>query len=1223
MTHLSLTFLGCFHAARGERALTAFRSTRVQGLLVYLALRQQEPQARDVLATLFWPDEPDAVAKKNLRQSLYQLRQVLGEEEAEGAPHLLVTRTTMQFNAASDHSLDVTTFLTSLKTGRLEQAVTAYGGELLPGFTCDSLPFEAWLREERERLHRLALDALSTLAEQRLAQADYRRAEEMAQRQLALEPWREEAYRQLMQALALRGERSAALVQYEACRSALADELGVEPGPETKALAARIRSHAVRGKAQTTTTWPVLRRLSTPFVGRQREHGALVDAYRQAQSRGARVVAVLGEAGIGKTRLVEHFLSWATSQGADLLHGRAFESSGRLSYHPLTQALRQRLERENAPEDLLSDLWLTQLTRILPELRDRYPDLREPTQEEATARQHLFEAITRLGLALAERAPLVLFLDDWHWADVASLDVLHYALLRWSEERAPILVLLTLRQETVVEDAGVRAWLSRLKHGAAGLELDLEALSAAETEELIRTLVGVEGNGQAPEGNGESSRLTRFSRWLFEETDGQPFFVVETLKALADDGFVHPDKHAATWHLDWQRLDQQSLLTESRVLPGIQEIIRGWLERISGPAARLLAAAAVLGQDASFDRLGRVAGLQEMEALIALDELLARQLLLESNEASGVSGRDPAYRFSHQKLGEVVYAQAGAARRRILHRRAFAALQTTGGPAAELAHHAYRAGLTTEAIRYSIVAGNEAMRLLAVGVAVAHYETAWQFVSQGGWPQPISADERRELYTNLGRAYELTAAWSRAQEVYEAFIAYSRVMGASALECLSLNRLATVAINGLKEPEKALALLEQAQKVAEESGDRRGLAETEWNLSIAARIAQATYRARHHGERALALARTVGDPQLLARCLNSLAYVHAHLRQWETMKANAREAQALYAAAGNRVLEADCQRIVGWSQMYSGHPQESLATLRATMAFSQEIENLWGEAECGYRLAHTLLELGEYGEAMRLARKAVSLARRVGQPTMGILAHSTLGTVQRTGLALAPARETLLVVLEEYTGTVLEDWALAELCAVHAIDGEWERACDYALEVLASREDQSLLPMSFCGWYETEALLRGGKGDLARAEAGRLTKIIGDNRRFRLPWHRSQAVLAEWDGNLEKSRQHLQAALALAQEMELPGEQWPVLGALAVLYAERGEQAKAEEARQSAAGIIRRLAESIDEGEWRAQFLAAKPIQQLLEGPAREKNDDGRRRRSAPKGVPRRSGIDL
>ncbi len=1194
MAHLSLTFLGSFQATLGGRPLTAFRSARVQGLLIYLALTNQQPQAREVLAALFWPDEPEAVAKQNLRQSLYQLRQVLCDADAQD-PYLLVTRSTVQFNAAGDHSLDVTAFLAYLENDQLEPAVTLFRGELLPGFTCDSLPFEEWLRTERERLHRLALDALFELTTHSLVRADYQTAQSLARQQLALEPWREEAHRQLMQALALVSERSAALAQYETCRAVLAEELGLEPSAETETLAARIRDQQLEGKARPEPDRSLeRRRLTVPFVGRNREYEALVKAYRRAGSDGLQVVTLLGEAGIGKTRLAQHFLDWAATQGADVLRGQAFETSGGLSYQPLTHLLRQRLERENAPDDLLSDLWLTQLTRILPELRDRYPDLPEPTQEEATARQHLFEAITRLGQALAERAPLVLFVDDWHWADAASLDVLHYAALRWSEEGAPILVLLTLRQEALTESPDLQTWLTRLKHNVASEQLDLGELSQAETEHLIRVLLEPEAATHGLETQSpltSPARISEFSGWLFAETDGQPLFLTETLKALVEDGLVRPDTTSAAWQVDWSKFDGQVLGSSGRVLPGVREIIRGWLGRITAPAGELLAAASVLAQAASFDHLCRVAGLEEIQAMAALDELLSRQLLLEADDATPVLGRDPVYRFSHHKVGEVVYAEAGTARRRMLHRRAFEALQATAAPPAELAHHALNAGLVAETIRYSLVAGNQAMDIFAVRVAITHYQMAWQLAEQQGWPEEVSGADRQALYAGLGRAYELVEAWPQAQETYQAMIAYARTIGAAAIECLGLNHLATVHLNGIRDYQEAITLLEQARAVAEGNGDRRGLAETEWNLSMAAVHNQKTKLARHHGELALATARQLGHPNLLARCLNSLSMVYAQLRRWDMVEVYADESRQLYAAAGNGVLAADSQRMVGMGQMFSGRPRESLATLQETFAFSQQIENLWGQADCAWKLALTRLELGHYGQAITLARQGVEQTRKVGLPLMDMLALSTWGTVQRTIMALDSARQTLLEVLVESSEKGLlgfiTDWALAELCALHALAGDWGQAYAYASQRLQAREDESLLPIALTGWYETEALLRAGDNDLARAEVERLGEIVGNNRRYRLPLLRSQAVLAQWYGDTDQAIEHLQSAVALAQEIGLPGEECSILNALGALYTDQGDQAKAQQFWRAAAVISLSLAETIDEEDLRAGYLTA------------------------------------
>ena len=1121
MKQLTLSFLGAFEARLDDQPLINFRSAKVQGLLIYLALTREQAHERAVLAALLWPDEPEIVANHNLRQSLYRLRQLLGaaadrEEplpQAQGRQHLLVTRTTVQFNAASHYTLDVAAYLSHLEANQLEQAVAPYQGDLLPGFTCDSLPFEEWLRQEREQLHRLALDALFALAADSLARGDYQKAQRLARRQLVLEPWREEAHRQLLQALALSGDRSAALAQYATCRRVLMEELGSEPAAETKTLVARIRDQPFEQQAQRKSDSP--HQLITPFVGRHREFETLVNAYRQASRNTLQVVALVGNAGIGKTRLAQQFLAWAATQGADVLYGRTFTTSAGLSYQPITHLLRLRLERENAPEDLLSDLWLSQLTRLLPELRERYPDLPQPTQEENTAREHLFEAITRLIQALAARQPLLLFIDDWHWADTASLDLLHYAAVRCSEAKLPILIVLTMVQDATGASPELQGWLAKLQHATNTLSLPLRELSLRDTEQLIQAL-------QEPEIENKDAQLTQFAAWLFAETDGQPLFLTETLKALIEDSLVQPIATAApaggsgqvAWHIDWSRFGE--LRASSRILHGVQEIIQGWLARITPQAKELLTAVAVLAQQATFDHLCHVAGLGEIQAIAALDDLLGKQLLQPADSVLTLPHHDPVYTFSHQKVSEVVYAEAGAARRRLLHRRAFETLQTPATPAADLAHHALRAGLPAATIHYSLIAGNEAMAIFAVRVAITHYETAWQLAEQKGWPEAVSGADRQTLYGALGRAYELTEAWVKAQKIYETMIAHAQALGATALECLGRNHLATVYLNGLGDRPQALQILEQAQRVAEQSGDRRGLAETEWNLSLAAIQAQNAKLALQHSERALAIAQELGHPHLLARCLTSTSQAYSFLRQWDKALPYVLETHRLYLADGDLVMAANSRRGLGFLQIFSGHPAESLDTLRETFAFSQRIENLMGAADCAWILARVHLELGNYGEAIKLGRQAVAQTHAVGHPLLHSLARSAWGIILRTVMDWKSAQETLLALFEQSPAEGGIGWTdqAPELCALYAAMGDWEQAYAYARQVThPSHEDEPLLPFNLTGWYETQALLRGGEGAAARAGIARLGAAVGANRRYRLILLRSQAVLAEWDGD--------------------------------------------------------------------------------------------------------------
>ena len=1191
MGTLTLSFLGSFQVTLNGRILTHFRSTKVQGLLAYLTLLPQQAHTREQLATLFWPDEPETVSKKNLRQSLYLLRRLLADMDSGDEPFFIVTRAAVQFNAASDHHSDVANFLATLKNGELETAVSFYHGDLLPGFSCDSLPFDEWLRQEREQCHRYALDALHKLTSHNLARADFQAAERFARQQLRLEPWREEAHQQLMQALALQGQRSAALAQFELCKAVLAEELGIAPTAETTTLAQRIREAQLTQPAPRDAGSELGRHLTIPFVGRQAEFETLIKAYQRATRDGLQVVTVQSKAGMGKTRLTQQFLTWATTQGADVLNGRSFTTSAGLSYQPLTHLLRQRIERENAPEDLLSDLWLAQLTRLLPELRDRYPDLPEPTQEENTARQHLFEAITRLVQALAERKPLVLFIDDWHWADPASLDVLHYAAVRWAEAQSPILLLLTLRQEAVSESPDLQSWLTRLRHATTTQSLQLNEFSQPETAQLIQRLL-------APENEQDKPELTQFSNWLFTETDGQPLFLTETLKSLVADGLVkRDDQETAVWQIHWDTFHKQRQAARGQLLPEIQQIIRGWLDRISPAANTLLTAASVLAKEITFDQLCHVAALEQFSALTALDELLSQQLLLEGVEPAPVATPEPIYSFSHQKVSEMVYAEAGAARRRILHHRAFEAIQTPTAAAADCAHHARHAGLLAETIRYSLIAGNEAMALFAVSVAIPHYETAWQVSQQHGWPETVSGADRQALYTGLGRAYELAGNWTQAQEAYQVMIAHAQAIGATAMECLALNHLATVSLNGFADQPQALAHLEQARMLAEQTSDRRGLAETEWNLSMTAVHQQNPHLALHHGERAVAIARELGHPHLLARCLTSFGQAYAFLRQWDKALPHVLETQKRYLASGDLVMAANSQRGLGFIQIFSGHPAESVQTVQETLAFSQQIENLMGEADATWILARAHLECGNYGEAIKLGQQAVEQTHALGHPLLHTIARSAWGIIQRTVMNWTAAQQTLLDLLEHSPKEEAIGWTdpIPELCALYASLDDWEQAYAYAKQITLHRHaDDPLLPFNLTGWYETEALLRGGDADLARASVAHLSQAVGDNKRYCLILRRSQAVLALWDGDGAQAIGHLEVALALAQEIGLPGEEWPILAELGKLYAELGEDEKARAAYEEAGVIILRLAETIEDEGVREGFLTAVPSKLFL-----------------------------
>ena len=319
MPALSLSLLGPVAITLDGQSLLPFRSVKVQALLIYLvveeALGGQAAPQRDTLLGLLWPDMPETSARQNLRQTLYLLRQAIGEvEAADGAgsvPLLLSDRQTVRINSAAGYLLDVAAFLERVETGTpaaLAEAAALYQGDFLADFFLeDSNEFEAWAGEYRAHLQRMALEALRQLAAHALAQGNDERAQRYARRQLELDDLRESAHRQLMTALARSDQRNAALAAHEAFRKQLRRELGVAPAAQTEALYERIRSGDVPAAkaarvepASTAPARPHPPQSPTPFVGREVELAQITE-HLEADNR--RLVTLVGAGGMGKTRL--------------------------------------------------------------------------------------------------------------------------------------------------------------------------------------------------------------------------------------------------------------------------------------------------------------------------------------------------------------------------------------------------------------------------------------------------------------------------------------------------------------------------------------------------------------------------------------------------------------------------------------------------------------------------------------------------------------------------------------------------------------------------------------------------------------------------------------------------------------------------------------------------------------------------------------------------------
>jgi DNA-binding SARP family transcriptional activator len=684
MDPLEVNLLGAPEVRRAGSVCTP-RTRKALALLAYLA-SESGLHPRAALVDLLWPEAEETRGRAVLRSTLYALRESFGPAGA----NVLVAERDLLGLAADTLSLDLRTLeqarrLALAPASRPDQperlralaaAVERVRGPFLDGLSLPDAPaFEAWVTARRAHWHGIVSQLYAQLAAA-LAAGEPDRALLTLERWVRHAPLDEAAHRAVMDAHLAAGDRDGALQAYQACKEIFAAELDAPPSRETQALAARI---AATRPARPHPPAAVGALPDPPLIGRGRELQALRAAYREVEAGGARVVLVAGEAGIGKTRLATEFLSWAQVQGADVLTGRAFESACGLPYAPLVMALRARLERENAPEDLVADVWLAELARLWPELRERYPDLPRGAGDAGEARARLFEAVARLLRGLAVRQPVALVLDDAQWADGATRDLVRYLVQRGAGAR--LLVVLALRAEDAALRPDLIVWLAGLAREVAARRLDLAPLEPSDTLRLVTGLAAA-GSGDAGSAAPETG-VGRLGAWIHTQTGGRPFVILELLRALVAEGALglRADDHAG-YVLDvpagWHAPDG----TEGTMTAQLREVLGARLAQLDPLARQVLLAGALLGDTFTLEQVCQAAEVSEQAAAEALD-LLVRSCLVQED------GRLGCYTLAYAMLRTVVRAQAGPARRQVMSRRMEAVRVAAYAPSRPIARQEY------------------------------------------------------------------------------------------------------------------------------------------------------------------------------------------------------------------------------------------------------------------------------------------------------------------------------------------------------------------------------------------------------------------------------------------------------------------------------------------------------------------------------------------------------
>jgi len=952
--------------------------------LLYRLAAGLQPVPREHLCFLFWPDTPEAAAHRHLTCLLTHLRRALPSPDL-----LLVADDSIGLDPLRAWS-DIADFARLCANLTLQQAVSLYHGPFLAGFSLPECPeFEAWSSQERYAQERLYLEALDNLIEERKAQGAYAEAIDYAQLYLACDELAEKVHRHLIELYAASGDRSAALRQYERCVTVLERELGVSPLPETHAVyQAVLQGKPVAQKPAPPPAWTTLPSLEAPLVGRDEALSRLVGAYARARLGHGGVVLISGEPGIGKSRLVQEFVTGLRGK-ATVMVGSGHETEKGLPYWPLIEALSPHVPVLGQATLQLEPHYLTQVARILPELRTLHPNLPAPMPMD-TGQEHgyLCAAVVHWLQSLAiQHPPLVLCLDDLHWADEATLSCLEYLSCRI--KGAPILVLGTYRPEEAAAIAKLRTQLARL-----GLlqETALGGLSQADVLRLIRHL------------SGQTSGAEQFSQRLHRETGGNPFFLLETLRAMFEAGILRQDKTGWSTGVDKTTDDYGELPLPETVCQAIRER----LSRLSLQARQVLEAGAVIGQQFDLNLVRQTSGRRESEVIAALDMLLARQIIAE---------HDGTYRFHHDLIRTVVYRDLSYGRRRLLHRRVGEALvQRRSADVAALAWHFERAEELRRAAAYALQAGQHARAVFAYAAARTQGDKALALLQREAadlrHPKELAANQRLQIQALHERGWVL------------------RLLG---------------------EMEAYARDSQEIARLANLLDDRRTAAQARWREAHAHRWFCRYAAALAAAEDGLRLSQAASDPLSEAICWREVGLAAREMGDYRRARAALEQALSRFVDLGNAEYEIHVLGNLSTLHWYQGEYQEALALARRELVRCEEAGLPFNRRLALGDMGVAAAALGDLDEAQAWLQESLTIARQVADRTQEMFCLGHLGWLHVQLKQPAQALEHLQVALamaECLDSRREQTWLHSGLAEAHRLGNAPAQAAAHARRAL-------------------------------------------------------------------------------------------------------------------------------------------------------------------------------
>jgi DNA-binding SARP family transcriptional activator/tetratricopeptide (TPR) repeat protein len=989
---------------------------QARALCFYLAARSQ-PAPRDQLCLLLWPDLPEPAAHRQLTRLLTHLRRALPEPDI-----LLSTGQAVQLDPARVWS--DTAEVERLCAGRdpahradtLQQVVDLYRGPFLDGFAVPCPEFEAWSLRERSCFERLFLQALEDLIQERTCQGACDDAIAYAQRYLKTDELAETAHRHLIELYARTGNRAAALKQYESCVVTLERELGVSPLPETQAAYRAVFRGTPPDGPAAPPAWSTLPSLEAPLVGRDDALARLQEWFALASAGHGGVALVSGEPGIGKSRLLQEFAASVPGQ-AILVAGACHESEHGLPYWPLIEALRPHVCSINWAGLDLEPHTLSAIARVWPEVRKRAPGCPLPQADESGQEPgHLLQALVLwFERWAAQHPPLVLCVDDLHWADTATLTWLCYLCRR--VRRLPILVVGAYRGE---EAAAVILLRDELVRQGALREIRLAGLPAPEVLRLVTHLAG------------QARGMEQLSNYLHHETGGNPFFVLEMLHVLFESGSLRRDG-----------ADEVAQMIDNLPLPdSISSAILGRLSRLRPHVRQVLESGAVIGHQFTPETVRMTSGRREAEVINALDELAARQLIGEHAAASAgarTGSGDGAYSFRHELIRSVVYRQLSSGRRWLLHRRAGRALlKESPDDVPSLIWHLEQAEEWGDAARYALRAGQKSKLVFAYEQARTYFDKALALLEREAAalraPAGVAANQRVRIQALDERGWvlrllgDMTAYARDSQEVARLAVALGD------RHTLAQMRWREASTHGWYcRFRQALDAAEEGARLSHAARDLLLEARCWREGGLAARELGDYPQARLRLEKAIRLFQQLGEPRFEVHALGNLSTLCLREGQYEQAMEFARQASArcdqaglqldrrlplgdmgaIAAAAGNavearawlvesldiarkvadRTQEIFCHGHLGWLCARLNQPDEGLVHLQAALALAESIDSPAEQSWLQSGLAAVFRLKAAVSQAHAHALRALELAQAHGQPYCEHLARQALAAM--------------------------------------------------------------------------------------------------------------------------------------------------------------------------------------------------------------------------------------